>query len=95
MKVKIDVSAFFQKYADDEMEDTEKFKEVRDGVVSVLTSYIFAFETDVRYKVRKDSLDKFLVITQSLQNSENLDEFNGFWDCMYNWADANSVWIKT
>jgi hypothetical protein len=34
-------------------------------------------------------------IVENLAETEDVDQFNGWWNEFYDWADSNRVWVET
>mgnify|MGYP001588450541 CR=1 FL=1 len=90
-KMKIDVSDLWSKYSDEELEDIEKFEEVRNGIVEILRGK----NKDIEKIWEEEVAYEFESIVDDLENSDNLNEFNDYWNTLYDWADSYRVWINT
>jgi len=84
--IKIDIADIWQKYEDDE--DFDAFKE---ALIPVLQSKVEEVVDELGDGVGMEYED----MIQEIENTEDVDEFDYVWQDMYDWADANMVWLGT
>jgi len=63
------------------------FEQRRDAIVARLRASAWFKECD-----EYDDLPQFV---EELSETRDVDEFDGPWDCIYDIADADRVWIET
>ena len=90
--LKINVAKEFHKYTDEEVEYNERiFKATRNAVTTKLEKY----DTIVKRRLGEKIWGKFLDLVDALKYADNLQEFNDYWDELYDWGDLYDVWIDT
>ena len=86
-KFKIDVSEVWKKYEDDE--DFDSFKE---ELLPILKSK----QDEIAKKLDdEDEVMDYEDLVNEIDMTEDEDEFDYAWQGLYDWADANKVWIST
>ena len=85
--IKIDVSDLWEKYQDDE--DFEAFKE---ALLPRLREKLSEVEEELGSGVAMEFDD---MIDQIEYNADDVEEFDYIWQDLYDWADANLVWLGT
>lgn len=48
-----------------------------------------------RAKFWDEDDDELTALTEELAEAEDSDQFNSAWDALYDWFDANRVWVST
>lgn len=89
-KAKIDVVAEFKAFNQLSIEEQEEqFISSRDKIVVKLKHAREELQKKINYLSLYDDC------VGALSTAEDLDAFNNYWNDLYNWADANAVWIAT
>jgi len=73
--------SIMQAYFDHEV----NFEDTRDKVVAI-------FKADKAFEA--EDQDEFTDAVMMLEGSEDIEEFDEWLDSIYNWADAERVWIS-
>jgi Zn-dependent M32 family carboxypeptidase len=85
--MKIDVSDIWQKYEDDN--DFEAFK-------SELLPVLQSKTEKISNVLGEDEAREYEDMVQEIEfSADDEDEFDYIWQDLYDWADANKVWIST
>lgn len=85
-KLHIDISNIWDKYPDE-----IDFEEFKSSIISELNTYI----DQINEIFGEDEAIEYENIVNDLNDTEDEDEFNYAWQNLYDWADANLVWIET
>lgn len=86
-KVKIDVADLWDKYSDDE--DFGLFKE---ELIPKLYSYV----PEISKKIGKDEAHEYAELVYQIElDANDIEEFDEYWQQVYDWADDNDVWLGT
>ena len=88
--MRIEISGIWNKYKDKEIEsDQEIFEQARNEICNALKKY-----NDKILKIfGEDILYEYEEIIEQLEYSENLEEFNNFWNDFYDFCDAYRIWM--
>lgn len=91
-KITMDLSAEFEKYNIDEIdENPEEFKKIKEAVCSQLSKY---FE-QVKTELSEEEAGKFDDLVGYLKNSDDAEEWDNNFSDLYDWADDNEVFITS
>jgi hypothetical protein len=89
--VKIDVSPEFQRASDEPQ--GEEFLSLRNAIVAALKEARPLLEKRLMFPLQQ--LGTYDHLTNRLSKTRSLNNFNGIWDALYDWADRSRVWINT
>jgi len=91
-KLHLDIKDVWKKYPDQALYlHVEVFNQARDEICKVLRKH--------NIKIEKifgdDAIMEYEEIVDKLECSENLIEFNNFWDEFYDFCDSYRIWVIT
>ena len=69
----------------------EEFNQFKTKLLKKLKLYT----TKINSVLDKEAVFEYEGLLNHIEFSEDLDEFNGVWDDLYDFADYNNIWIKT
>jgi len=84
--IKLDVADIWNKYQDDE--DFDEFKE---ALIPRLEDKVEEVVDELGDGVGMEFED----MIEEIKNADDVEEFDYVWQNMYDWADANMVWLGT
>jgi bifunctional DNA-binding transcriptional regulator/antitoxin component of YhaV-PrlF toxin-antitoxin module len=84
--IKLDVADIWEKYQDDE--DFDEFKE---ALIPRLEDKVEEVVDELGDGVGMEFED----MIEEIKNADDVEEFDYVWQDMYDWADANMVWLGT
>ena len=85
-KHKLDVSDLWKKVSNDEIALAEFTKEVAVKLQSL--------KNDIPI-LNHNEIDRLSASLKRVGRTKNKDKFDKVWNTIYDWADANKVWIAT
>jgi hypothetical protein len=85
-KVKIDAADIWKRFPE---EVDESFKPLLSALIKRLKSY----DEEIFEELGTEAHIRYEQLISVLATAKDYDEFNDYWNQLYDWADANSVWV--